>query len=875
MPTARNSTLSVLSRIRLILLLFLIFSLNLLAQNETAVSLKSVLNNLEKQFSIRFSFDPNALKGIKLNSIPQTNDLDLALQAALSNTALEFQKIDDQYYVIKKAASKFLTIEVLDAETDLALPFATIQQNASNLGLVTDEFGLARLVIPNHKGVVLEVFYLGFQSFSIHVDSLNSYQVHQVHLLPEPLDLNDYELKEYLNAGIASDPKANSFRILPQEMEILPGLAERDVLLSAQIISGVNSNDESASGINVRGSSRDNTLLYWNNVPIYHSAHYFGNISSFIPSSIGTLDVYKNYVPVKYGGASAGLISLASRNEINQTLNAELSINMTHGDAFIKTPFLGKKGSVMFAARRSYNDAIPTWTYNAYGEKLFGREIRDPQGIVYESEYSNDLNFSDLNFHWNYEPTDKTSIKLGYIRNRSQFNHRENDLRERQNIVQSHQIKSSGADISWIQRLTDKQSLSVSAAYSDYGMEYDYTNLRNPTIDSDDDKQERSNDIENLELRLSHTSIYKDLHKLTIGYQFNKFKIRNLINTENFFEQDQAEQINSEGNIHAVFSDLNLKLSAPLELILSGRLTAIESINRSVFSPQIKLNYNLNEQLLFKTTYGIYHQYLSTIKESQFTISNAIEQHWLLADDDELVPMLINKQVSLGFIRNTKSWLIDFDIYQKNVDGLLARNLGFGFTREAGFNQGTERIVGADLTLRKRWKYIKTWFSYNFQDSEVSFSELFPTTFASNLNIRHQFNFSSTLSRGNWEFSVGYTFKTGAPYTGINNVRLNRKNNSPNPPGPGVNEKYELRFSKPNSLRVANYHRFDASVWHRFKGKTWQGEVGFSLMNIFNRRNVNNIGYLIDLNQNNEVVIAQRTKFFLEFTPNLSVRFSF
>lgn len=163
---------------------------------------------------------------------------------------------------------------------------------------------------------------------------------------------------------------------------------------------------------------------------------------------------------------------------------------------------------------------------------------------------------------------------------------------------------------------------------------------------------------------------------------------------------------------------------------MSGRLTAIESIDRSVFSPQIKLNYNLNEQLLFKSTYGIYHQYLSTIKESQFTISNAIEQHWLLADDDELVPMLINKQVSLGFIRNTKSWLIDFDFYQKNVDGLLARNLGFGFTREAGFNQGTERIVGADLTLRKRWKYIKTWFSYNFQDS----SKLF-RTISNNLRL--------------------------------------------------------------------------------------------------------------------------------------------
>ena len=91
---------------------------------------------------------------------------------------------------------------------------------------------------------------------------------------------------------------ASSFKILPQEMEVLPGLSERDVLLSAQIISGISSNDETASGLNIRGSSRDNTFFYWNNIPMYQAAHYFGNISSFIPSSIGEVDIYKNYVPV-------------------------------------------------------------------------------------------------------------------------------------------------------------------------------------------------------------------------------------------------------------------------------------------------------------------------------------------------------------------------------------------------------------------------------------------------------------------------------------------------------------------------------------------------------------------------------------------------
>ena len=879
----RSLPLQVLPKTSLIIVFLLSVNFLSIAQEVVAIgntpnSLKSVLIELERQYGVRFSYDPNEIKGLKVSSQVKSSNLEQDLRELLQSTNLLFEKVEGQYYVIKKASSKFIQLQINDGESGTPLPFATIRQQNTSLGIVTNESGIARLVMPNPKGAVLEVIYLGFEEFEIGLDSLENKSSLTIDLSPEPLDLNDFEVKEYLNAGIAADPKANSFKILPQEMEILPGLSERDVLLSAQIISGVNSNDESASGINVRGSSRDNTLLYWNNVPIYHTAHYFGSISSFIPSSIGVLDVYKNYIPVKYGGASAGLISLESRNQVDRSFKAEVSLNMTHGDAFVKTPFLGNKGSVMFAARRSYNDIIPTWTYNSYGEKLFGREIKDRQGVIYESQFNNDLKFSDINFQWNYEPSDRSSVKIGYIRSRSRFDYKENDPEDRQNIEQEHHVESAGADVSWAYRLSDKRSLTASLAYSDYAMEYEYVNIRNPDIESDDDEQERSNTIKNLEGRIAHTQLLNGGHKLSIGYQFNNFDISNLINTQNFFEEDFAEVLLSKANVHAFYSDINLQATDRLELVLSGRLTDIESLGRTVFSPQLKANYNLNSDLLLKSSFGIYHQYLSTIKESQFTISNSVEQHWLLADEAQLVPLVVNQQTSLGIIYNANSWLVDFDLYRKDIDGLLARNLGFGFTQEDGFNQGSERILGIDLTLRKRWKYFKSWFSYNFQDSEVSFPDLFPNTFPSSLNIRHQFNLSNSYTKGNWEFSFGYSFKTGAPYTNIDNVRLDRRNNNP-PPGQGDDddddEKFKLNFSKPNSLRVGNYHRFDASVWHRFHGKNWRGEVGFSLINLFNRRNVYNIGYLIDFNREGNIAIVERTKFFLEFTPNISVRFSF
>lgn len=870
--------------IRLLLVISLIThslqAQEILAVNNSPNTLKSALSLLEKEYAVKFSYNPDEIRGVKTPAYDNRADLNQVLRTILQATTLEFQKVDDGFYVIKKASSKYIRLKVQDVETQTTLPFATIRQQGTKLGIVTNEAGEANIVLSDPKSAVLEIIYLGFETFQIGLDSLSEQSSLVIDLKPEPLDLNDYEVKEYLNPGIASDPKANSFKILPQEMEILPGMSERDVLLSAQIISGVNSNDESASGINVRGSSRDNTLLYWNNVPIYHTAHYFGNISSFIPSSIGTLDVYKNYIPVKYGGASAGLIRLESRNQVDRSFRAEASLNMTHADGFVKAPFLGNKGSIMVAARRSYNDAIPTWTFNSYGKKLFSREIRDRQGLIYESEYTNNLNFSDINMQWNYEPSDRSSVKLSFIQAKSHFEYDEDDPEDRQNIEQEHEIDSYGADASWAYRLNDQQSLTASLAFSSYDMAYTYANIRNPDIDSDDDVQSRSNGIRNLEGRIAHTRVLKGGHKLILGYQFNHFDIDNLINTENFLEVDVAELIDTKANIHAYYSDLNIQATSNLELVLSGRLTHIESLEKTVFSPQLKANYSLSKDLLFKSTYGIYHQYLSTIKETQFTISNAVEQHWLLADNEELVPLVVNRQASFGLIYNSPQWLLDIDLYHKDIDGLLARNLGFGFTNEDGFNQGSERIIGFDLTLRKRWKYFKTWFSYNFQDSKVHFPDLFLQSFASSLNIRNQLNLSTSYTKGNWEFSLGYTFKTGAPYTSINNVRLDRRNNPPPPPGDDDDDDadeddFELRFSRPNGLRLDSYHRVDASIWHRFTARNWRGEVGLSFINLFNRRNIYNIGYLVDFNREGEISIIERRKYFLEFTPNISVRFSF
>lgn len=883
------------SRTYILSLLFFILPLLTLAQSNEGYktenrSLKQVLNDIERQYSIYFSFNPDELKNQRVNASGNHNNIESLLSEVLTNTDLIFEKVRDKFYVIKRPESKFLDLLITDSETDSPLSYATIRLKGTVFGQVANLDGEIKLVVPNPKSAVLEISFLGFQTLEVDVSSLNSKEPFKIVLKPEPMDLNDFEVKEYINVGIGSDPKANSFRILPQKMEILPGLSERDVLLSAQIISGLTSNDESASGINIRGSAPDNTLLYWNNIPVYHTAHYFGSISSFIPSSVGALDIYKNYIPVRYGGATAGLISISSRNDINAETKAEASINMTHADAYFKAPFKQDLGSIMLAFRRSYNDAIPTWTFNSYGTKLFGNVVSDSQGVFQvtedEDDFENDLNFSDINLKWNYEPSSRSSFESSFVRSSSNFNYNENDEQDGFNIQQRHNIRSLGANFGWAYRIDDDHSLKSSLSYSQYDMSYAFNNLRNLIINDDDDQTERSNYLSNLEFRVSNRWRKNEKSILEFGYQLNHYIAENRISESDFFEEDEVTEIESNGFVNALFFDYNYRPNNRFEAVLSGRLTHVGTLGEAFFSPQLKLNYNATQDLILKSTFGIYHQYLSTIRESELTLSNAVEQHWLLADlneDEEeisTVPIIFNRQFTIGAIYNANSWLFDLDFYVKNIEGILAVNQGFGFENDQAFEPGFELLTGIDLTIRKRWKSFRTWLSYNFQNSEVELESIFPDPFPSSFNIRHQFRLSSTYNWRNWEFSLGYTFKTGLPFTQVTNLTLLNDDGEevdPNDIDDDDDTFYDIEYTSPNGRRIPNYHRVDMSIWHKFGGGNQRvnGEVGLSVINLLNTNNTFNRTYSIDLDRNNDIAIIERKKFFLNFTPNLSIRFWF
>jgi hypothetical protein len=848
--------------------------------------LNQIFRDLEQDYELYFAFSPSQIKNKKATIQAKGQPLSLFLNELLRPLSLVYELIEGKFVSVKTPQSVYLIAQVLDGETNSPLPFATARLLGSQQGGISNEQGQFRLFIDQPLNAILQFSFLGYLPHYLDINTYESGTPLTISLEPETTTLEQIVIKEYLNSGIASDEKASSFQILPQEMEVLPGLSERDVLLSAQIIAGINSNDETASGLNIRGSSRDNTFLYWNDIPMYQSAHYFGNISSFIPSSIGEVSIYKNYVPVKYGGSSAGLLTMESRIALDSTYEFEGNYNMTHADIYARLPFRGDYGGLMIAARRSYNDIFTTPTFRAISDKLFEGTLTETiqqQANPRSFSYNSQINFSDLNLSWLYEPDTRNTWQFSFIRSASKLDY--SSTLDTDRVIQTHNIHNMGLNLKWTNRMADNLSTELSASYTDFGLDYQLLNERTISDEDDDELLTRKNDLANLEIR--STSDWRIDHKrfLRFGYQLNHYEVVNITQRQSLFEEDDDEALEATGFVHALFAEHNWDITNRLELIGGMRLNHYGPLEDLSLDWQLRLNYQLTTDLVFKSAYGRYHQFLTAIKESDFNFSNTIEQQWVLADDDDLIPLVVNTQLSAGLLYNKQGWLADIDLYRKVTDGLLAFNLGFSQGQLAGFDQGSEVLHGLDLTLMKRWSHFRVWTSYNLQDSEVNMPTLSGRKFTSSLNVRHQLQLSSSYTTGALEFSLGYTFKTGLPWTRETDPQLvtrtveEEDDDDDDEPSSQTVSFYQSTYGPLNANRLGDYHRVDASVWYHFRQKSpkgLSGEIGISLINLLNHKNVNNRTFeKVETTEGAAPTLADRDRVLLGFTPNLSIRIRF
>ncbi len=821
------------------------------------VNLINYLEELEREYNIKFSYVDQDLGQLQF-SIPSTNSLPLILEELRKQTQLDITQLSDRYFAMSK--SKFVDIcaNVVDNFENSTIVNATVQVLGSNISQVTDMKGQFQITkVPRNANIAIK--HLGFKTKYLNAEELVANNSCKTILLsPNYQQLDEVVVYQFLTTGITKEPDA-SIELNTDKFGILPGLIEPDVLQTIQALPGIKSVDETVSDINVRGGTNDQNLVLWDGIKMYHSGHFFGLISAFNPYLIENVNIIKNGTSVQYGDGVSSVININTRNKIRDSFVGGAGFNLLSGDVFGQLP-LSKKISVQFSGRRSTTDFINTPTYNRFFDKVFqDSEVKEnenspnPENTVRDEDFY----FYDFTGKLLYDINENQKARLSFINTNNHLIYTEKTGNGTAKSVLDQTNLSFGGSLE--SKWTPRWSTHLNLYYTRY-------NLDSQNIPSQSQQLFQNNQVLEKAIKLNtHYNLGQNLDWLN-GYQLNEVGITN------FTQVSQPPfKSNIKGVImtHSLFSELdyrskNEKFHARggLRLNYIKNLKTFKTFDKVILEPRLNINYAFTDRIKTELLGEYKSQTTNQIIDLEQNFLGIEKRRWMLSDND-ILPITKSKQISLGLNYDKNTLYVGVEGFYKKVDGISTATQGFQNQDQFSGEIGKYNVSGIEFLINKKTATYSTWLSYAYNTNNYTFGNITPQQFPNNLDIRHTLTFAGTYTYKGFRMGLGANYHTGRPYT-----KPQEGNNAILPNVFPI----QINYEEPNSSRLPAYLRADASFIYNFRlSPAIKSSVGASVLNLLNKKNILNIYYRI--NDDNEIETIERVS--LGITPNLSFRMSF
>ena len=850
------------------------------AQNKhvdnTQVPLQTILFAMEKEHNIKFSYSSKLIQKIKCNPFSNEKTLEEKLNNLSKQTNLQFTRIDIRYITIKeKEVTKNHTIcgVLIDTKTKEPIAFSSVFVEGTLQGTTSDEKGTfsIRNIASNQY---IKITSIGYKELQI-----PAYKFLNQPCLTLTIEEDNYKLEEvlisdYITQGI-SKKQNGGIQVSPAKLGILPGLIEPDVLLSLQLLPGIQSPSETASGLQIRGSTPDQNLVLFDGIKMFQSGHFFGLISSFNPYVTKKISLFRNGTSAKFGDRIGGVLDISSGDDVPE-FESGFGINFTHADAYIKAPLLDDKVGIVFSARRSITDWVETITYKNFSESVF-QNTRILDGISTDpnkpSNVNNDFYFKDYNLKVVAKLSNKDELSISNLFNKNELDFSLTNERFRETLQDHIAYQNKGTRIHWKQNTSTKFSQSLDLHTSTY--DFDYLGTRDRKRNNPADDETKQFEVQNYvdDFGVNYDASYKATEHLLLsgGYQYSNTDIFYLFQN-NFSANNPENKLLSDENstnvTNAVYSEIKYQKNSNTSIGLGLRANHFSSVNEWFIEPRMYASAQITDSFLLKTSGEIKNQAVSQIVEHRNNGVGLENNVWAVSNG--VIPILNSKQISVGFLYRNNGWNLDVDFYKKKVTGqtLMTDDIA---NQSRPYIFGESDITGVDVLLKKRFGNYRSWISYSYSNMQQQFKELNNGNSFNGIDeIPHSLTWSHTYKMNQFEFSLGWKLRSGVPYTEAIGRFVGNNNN------------IKIDYADVNAKRLPNYEKVDFSSTYKFnfsKNKKVEGKIGLSLLNIFNKKNILDRIYelkYVQLPGNlEELKVVETDKISLGFTPNVVFRVTF
>lgn len=821
-------------------------------------SLAKALDEVAMTFDIKFSYKTVLVKNKRVTLNIENATLERVVGDLMDYAGITFNKINERYYILKGKTRIFCGY-LKDQADGFPVVGATVANTKKKIGTITNNEGFF-ILEDIHRSDTLSVSYLGYKTLVLSGGAINENDCPVFELITGAQTLQEVVVKEYLSRGISKN-QDGSIQIAPNNQDILSGLPEPDVLQSTQLLPGIESPNETASGLFIRGGTPDQNLILWDGIKMYNSDHFFGMLSAFNPYIVNEVKVYRSGALPEYGDRVSGVLDIKTDNTISDKMQGGLGFNMTHGDAYLKIP-ISKKIGLQISARRAFTDFLDTPTFNKFTDKVFQNTSIRRNQEVFEPEFTESTQtfyFTDVTLKTIWDVSKKDKIIVSALSTRNKLDYSFSDTEFTDISSDKLNIKNYGINVTWNSSWNNMTSSSFQIYHSAYDFMYDGRNQ----YFSSESITSKQNTIKETGLSFKVDWKINEKWSFTNGYQFFNNRVDFVLQQDDFTESDEVNN-----STHTLFQNLVHRFDKGYAQI-GLRTSYYSELEHFLFEPRLYAEKKIGNNLRIKGSAEIRGQAISQVLEFATLDFGLDNQIWALANGND-IPLLESYQFATGLLWHKKGWSVDMEGYYKTINGITSFTRGFESVEDS-FTEGKSVTKGVDLFVKKKWDNYSSWLGYTLSNTDFEFFELnMGNAFKGNNNIGHSLTWSHFYTWKNLQFSLGWRYRTGIPFTEA--IGTN-----------GTGDDIQIEYGTINAQNLPDYHRLDFSLMYDFvlskKENPVTAKIGFSIQNLYGQKNILNRSYglfqVTDTQNNSTIELQEITRYSLGTTPNVVFRLRF
>jgi len=862
---------------RVLPFLFFIFTASAFSQSildreldgsEKGQSLKAVLLAWETKYDARFYFLPDWIDHLAFEESHAGSTLREALDALLLGSDLDYVEINEKAVALvkdpmhaiqhnmmitdarreRKKVEKVvignvnqapilrqvtLSGKVTDNRSKDPLIGVSVSVTDLKLGTVTDNEGKYELKVSTGSHVIA-FKYINFEEkiidMEIYADGKLDQALEESSTVLEEVVIQDMSAREITTSSIGLT------QLSMKEIKRAPALlGEVDLIKQIQILPGVTTTGEAASGFNVRGGGVDQNLILYDGLPVFNSSHVFGFFSSFNAEAIRDVNFYRGGIPAEFGGRISSVLDIRSKEGNAEKWNASGGIGVISSNLMINGPIVKNKTLIAASIRTTYSDwlintirsnyvdlknssvsfydATVKLTHN-FSQKtkltLSGYVSHDQFRLTGDSTYRWDTMLGSLRLDHEFSKKLTAAFVAGY----GQYSYDVSDKNQFSGFDLSYQMTYPSVKLDFnLRQDNHKINFGVQSIYYDFN-----PGTLNPSSPDSNKKAIQMESQQSLETGIyvsDQFQLFTNWH-VDAGLRLSMFQALGPANVNLYKPGLPLETLNLTDTLHFDKGDV-VKAFHNLE-------------------PRLGLRYEISPNASIKIGYNRIFQYLHLV-----TNTTAITPVDIWQPSGYYFKPQMADQFSVGYFRNFKDKKYEafIEVYYKNIENVLEFKDGAQLLLnpqiETDLLQGKARAYGAEMQVSKTSGKLVGSIGYTYSRSLRTIQGSFPgeainngKEYPSNYDQPHVVNL-------NWKYSInrrlfftgGFTYRTGRPITlplsafSIENFTVSS-------------------FSDRNAFRIPDYHRLDLGLVvegsHKRK-KLWDGTWTFSVYNVYGRKN--------------------------------------